>query len=114
MKTFRSITALFIAGDLVIEVDCEEIDINVSSSGTAILSGKTRDMEANVSSAGDLSAYELKTQYCDIDCSSAGDANVFVTEKLDARASSAGNINFRGNPKRKSVRSSSAGDIDER
>ena len=102
------------AADLVVEIDCDEVKVDVSSSGTARLMGNARKMKANVSSAGDLVAYDLKTKICDIECSSAGDASIHVTEELKANASSAGNISYRGNPKRTSVESSSAGDIDKR
>ncbi len=56
-------------------------------------------MKADLSSAGDLNAYDLKVREADISVSSAGDADINVTEKITARASSAGDINYKGNPK---------------
>ena len=55
-------------------------------------------MEANLSSAGDLNAGELKANEVDISVSSAGDASVYVTERLEAKASSAGDIRYYGDP----------------
>jgi len=102
------------AGDIKLEVTSKEIKINISSSGDMTLSGETDILEADLSSAGDLNAYELTVREADISASSAGDADINVTEKLTARASSAGDINYRGNPKYIDSHSSSAGGIHKR
>ena len=68
-------------------------------------------MEASTSSAGDIKAYELTVKEADIKASSAGDVKITVTDRLYARASSAGDIYFRGNPEKVDARSSSAGDV---
>ena len=102
------------AGDIKLEVTSKEININISSSGDMTLSGETDILEADLSSAGDLNAYELTVREADISASSAGDADINVTEKLTARASSAGDINYRGNPKYIDSHSSSAGGIHKR
>ena len=102
------------AGNIKLEVTSKEIKINISSSGDMTLSGETDILEADLSSAGDLNAYELTVREADISASSAGDADINVTEKLTARASSAGDINYRGNPKYIDSHSSSAGGIHKR
>jgi hypothetical protein len=102
------------AGDIKLEVTSKEIKINISSSGDMTLTGETDILEADLSSAGDLNAYELTVREADISVSSAGDADINVTEKLTARASSAGDINYRGNPKYIDAHSSSAGGIHKR
>jgi hypothetical protein len=71
-------------------------------------------IRADLSSAGDLKAYDLQTREADISVSSAGDADVNVSEKITARASSAGDINYKGDPKYVDVHSSSAGGIHRR
>src|SRR5664280_682384 len=72
---------------------------------------KTDNLELDASSAGDLYAYNLKAREADVSASSAGDADVFVTEKLTARASSAGDVNYKGDPKYIDAHASSAGGI---
>jgi hypothetical protein len=47
----------------------------------------------------------------DVSVSSAGDADIFVTERLKARASSAGDVNYKGDPKYIDAHSSSAGGV---
>lgn len=99
------------AGNIKIEVYAKTIRADGSSSGDITLNGETDMLDADLSSAGDLNAYNLKTREANISASSAGDADVYVTEKLTARASSAGDINYKGDPKYIDAHSSSAGGI---
>jgi hypothetical protein len=102
------------AGDIKLEVYASEIDASISSSGDITLSGEAGFLEADLSSAGDLNAFTLKVKEADISASSAGSADVYVSEKLNARASSAGDINYKGEPRYVDGHSSSAGGIHKR
>lgn len=99
------------AGDIKLDLKAAAVDIDISSSGDMTLSGEADRLEASLSSAGDLNAYGLTVREADVSVSSAGDADVTVTERLKARASSAGDINYRGEPKYIDAHSSSAGGI---
>lgn len=99
------------AGNIKLEVYAKEIEADISSSGDITLSGEADNLDASLSSAGDLNAYGLEVREADISASSAGDADITVSERLQARASSAGDINYRGNPKYIDAHSSSAGGV---
>lgn len=99
------------AGDIKLEVYVKSIDADISSSGDVTLTGEADIIDASLSSAGDLNAYNLKVREADVAASSAGDADIYVTERLRARASSAGDINYKGDPKYIDAHSSSAGGI---
>lgn len=99
------------AGDIKLEVYAKEIEADISSSGDMTLTGEADILNADLSSAGDLNAYELKVREVDISASSAGDADVNVSERITARASSAGDINYKGDPKYIDAHSSSAGGV---
>jgi hypothetical protein len=99
------------AGDIKLEVYAREIEARISSSGDVTLTGESDILNANLSSAGDLNAYGLEVRDADVSASSAGDADISVSERLMARASSAGDINYRGNPKYLDAHSSSAGGV---
>jgi uncharacterized protein YxeA len=107
--TMKEVTSLKTssAGDII----GETLDVNISSSGDITLSGEAETLNVDLSSAGDLEAYNLQVKEADISASSAGDAKVNVSEKINARASSAGDISYRGNPKYVDASSSSAGGI---
>ncbi len=102
------------AGDIKLEVHAKNTNIDISSSGDITISGETDMLRANLSSAGDLNAFDLKAREADVSVSSAGDADVSVSERITARASSAGDINYRGDPKYVDAHSSSAGGIHKR
>ena len=99
------------AGNIRLEVFARELEVSISSSGDVSLSGEAETLNADLSSAGDLEAYNLKVKNADISVSSAGDAKVSVSEKIKARASSAGDISYQGDPKYVDAHSSSAGGI---
>jgi uncharacterized protein YxeA len=102
------------AGDISLEIYAREAEIDISSSGDITLTGEAEKMKADLSSAGDLKAYKLNVKEADLSVSSAGDADINVAEKLTARASSAGDINYMGDPKLIDVHTSSAGGIHKR
>ena len=102
------------AGDIKLEVKAQDIDIDISSSGDITISGETDKLRADLSSAGDLNAYDLTAREADISVSSAGDADVNVSERITARASSAGDINYKGDPRYVDAHASSAGGIHKR
>jgi hypothetical protein len=102
------------AGNIKLEVHAKKIDIDISSSGDISVTGETETLRADLSSAGDLNAYDLIAREADVSVSSAGDADVYASERITARASSAGDINYKGDPKYIDAHSSSAGGIHRR
>jgi hypothetical protein len=101
------------AGNAELDIIADEIDIDVSSSGDLTLSGKTSSQKVTVSSAGDYDAYDLECDEAYVRASSAGSARINAVKKIDAKASSAGSVNYRGNPDKVYVSSSSGGDINK-
>lgn len=102
------------AGDLNLEVEANEISISISSAGNAVLKGKTDTLKADLSSAGDLNAYDLEAKYGDISVSSAGSARVFITDEASFHSSSAGDIDYKGEPRMKEIHTSSAGSVNKK
>jgi len=102
------------AGDLKFEVEANEVTISISSAGNADLKGKTNTFNADLSSAGDLNAYDLEAKVGDVSVSSAGSARVYITDEASFRSSSAGNINYKGEPRLKEIHTSSAGSVNKK
>ena len=101
------------AADAELEINAEEIDIDVSSSGDLTVSGRTNSQRVSVSSAGDYDAYDLDCDEAYVRASSAGSARINASKKIDAKASSAGSVNYKGNPDKVYVSSSSGGDVNK-
>lgn len=99
------------AGELDVEIQADEVDLQVSSSGSATLKGDTRQLIADVSSAGNLNAFDLIAEHVDVNASSAADAKVHASRSIRADASSAGNVKYKGNPESRNTSSSSAGNV---
>ncbi|MBP8960378.1 MAG: DUF2807 domain-containing protein [Bacteroidales bacterium] len=102
------------AGDITLELYAKYVDIEISSSGNIKLKGEADTLNASLSSAGDLNAFDFKVKEAKINVSSAGDAEIYVTNKLIANVSSAGDVVYDGNPEYLDARSSSAGRIKKR
>jgi len=99
------------AGDLVLDVVADDINCRISSSGDARLSGTAGELDAHLSSAGDLYAYDLIVGKAKVSASSAGNARIHATEELNLKASSAGDIYYKGDPEIVHKSTSSAGSI---
>ncbi len=99
------------SGDVKLEVYAKKLLLKTSSAGDITLKGTADIVEASTSSAGDIKAYDLKVREADLSSSSAGDILITVTERLKARASSAGDIYYYGNPEYVDAKSSSGGDV---
>jgi hypothetical protein len=99
------------AGDMKLELYAKNVEIDISSSGDITLTGEAGTIDATLSSAGDLNAYDFMVKEAELSVSSAGDADIYVTERLTAHASSAGDVNYKGDPKYVDAHSSSAGGV---
>ncbi len=99
------------SGDVKLEVYATELLLKTSSAGDITLKGTADYVDASTSSAGDIKAYDMEVREADLRASSAGDIKITVTERMKARASSAGDIHYRGNPQYVDAKSSSGGDV---
>ncbi len=87
------------AGTIKMELNAPRTRLDISGAGDATLVGETRDFELGISGAGKAKCFDFKTETTTLDLSGAGDADVFASVKLDATASGAGSVSYKGNPK---------------
>jgi hypothetical protein len=99
------------AGTIEIAVDASDIEVSASSAGDVELSGKTKTLRADASSAGEVDAYDLEAEDVQAEASSGGAIKLSVSQRLEASASSAGSIRYRGNPDKNNTSSSSGGSV---
>lgn len=100
--------------DMRIEVDADHVTSSSSSGSDLRISGKTNSHESNASSGSSISAYNLESKDVSAKVSSGADIAVHATESINARASSGGDIRYKGNPERVNKKSSSGGGISSR
>lgn len=98
-------------GNLTMEVNAKLLSVNCSSGANIRLSGLAKEAELKTSSGGNLKGEALKADHCNMRASSGGNVSSTVVDKLDAKASSGGNIVYYGEPNSTNVNSSSGGNI---
>ena len=99
------------AATVEVSLDAGDVSADVSSAGDIVLEGKCRSLEVESSSAGDIDAYRLESENVRARASSAGSIKLTATKELDARASSGGDVRYRGNPLKTNTDSSSGGSV---
>ncbi len=87
------------SGDVSVKnITAEQVQADASSAGDVALSGVCRTADFSASSSGDIEAKNLKADVVKARASSAGDVTCHAVESLTAETSSAGSVNYKGNP----------------
>lgn len=102
------------AGSADLLVAVEDLRVDITSAAHLKVSGNANFLDVDVTSAGVFSAPNLKCNKVDASASSAGNVSVYAIKEIRAKASSAGNIKYSGNPERSNVHSSSGGSVHKR
>lgn len=91
---------MYLSGASVCQLDVDAAMVDVVLSGASYLNirGTGEKLSAELTGASALKAFNFPVTEATIVASGASDGNVTVTDKLDARASGASEIRYRGNP----------------
>lgn len=100
--------------NLKMEVNAKYLKAGCSSGANIYLSGLAKDAELETSSGANLKAGDLKADRCKMQASSGGNVTATVVEKLEAKASSGGNVEYIGEPASIDINTSSGGNIHRR
>ncbi|MDR1372487.1 MAG: DUF2807 domain-containing protein [Dysgonamonadaceae bacterium] len=92
-------------------LSCEKMQISISGSGEITLKGTGGEASCSISGSGDIDASAFPVQDMDCRISGSGDALVCVKNKLTARVTGSGNIQYTGNPSETDTRVTGSGDI---
>jgi len=84
-----------------------EVNLVLSGASSLVMRGLGDELHAEVSGASSLNAFEFPVRQAEVNATGASQGKVTVTDDLDAVASGASSILYRGNP---SVSSSTSGD----
>lgn len=100
--------------DMRIEVDAENVTSSSSSGSDLRITGKSNTHSTNATSGSSIHAYGLESKDVTAKVSSGADIGVYASESIDARASSGGDIRYKGNPERVNKKTSSGGGVSGR
>jgi hypothetical protein len=100
--------------DMRIEVEADDI-ISSSSSGSDLsISGTSETHSTSASSGSSIRAYDLESKEVTAKVSSGANIRVYAKESIDAKASSGGDIRYKGSPKNIYKKTSSGGGVSGR
>jgi len=97
--------------DARITVVAESVASSASSGADLRISGKTESHTSKATSGSSIRAYELKSTTTIVRASSGAGIDIHASKEIDAKASSGGDIDYRGNPKRINKKTSSGGSV---
>ncbi|WP_299435822.1 head GIN domain-containing protein [uncultured Maribacter sp.] len=104
-------TAMSGSGDITLDINSSTINASMSGSGDINLSGSTTNFDATISGSGDIKAFDLIADNVNATISGSADIKVTAKQKLKARVSGSGDINYKGNPVKIDTKVSGSGDI---
>lgn len=85
------------ASDAGIELKSPAVTVDLTGASTITLKGETKDLRIEGSGASHIKCFELLAENVDINLSGACSAEVFASVKLNADASGASNVRYKGN-----------------
>lgn len=99
---------LFLSGASISQLDAgyREINLDISGASSLVMHGLGDVLDAKISGASSLSAFDFPVREASVKVSGASESKVTVSDELDATASGASSILYRGNP---AVSSNSSG-----
>jgi len=97
--------------NLTMDVNAKYLKADCSSGANIKLSGLAKNADLETSSGANLKGEELKADDCKMRASSGGNVSSSVHGRLEAKASSGGNIVYYGEPGTTDVNTSSGGNI---
>ena len=80
------------------DLDVTSLEIVLSGTGDFILRGVADNLDVEFTGVGDIQAFELITDICNVNISGVGDAELFVNEELNVTITGTGNLYYKGNP----------------
>jgi len=95
-----------------LKLSVNKLNADGSSGGNLKMAGTADLLEVEGSSGVNIKAKDLQCKSCNAGASSGANLKLFVTDKIDAQASSGGNIKVAGNPKERNIQKSSGGNVD--
>jgi Putative auto-transporter adhesin, head GIN domain len=99
------------SGDVQGIVETKTLDCSISGSGDMKLAGHAEQSNVSVSGSGDYSARGLATQNTAVRVSGSGDANINVSNNLEAAVSGSGDVSYTGGAQHVVKSKSGSGDI---
>ena len=83
-----------------VPVDVKYLTIKAVTGASIKVRGTATNQDVEVTTGGVYEAYDLVTEYADVTAASGGNAEVNVSNLLDAKVRFGGNVYYKGNPEK--------------
>ena len=93
------------------DITAKTLTVDVSSGASISISGKSDKLKVDVSSGADFKGYDLVTDYCEASASSGAGVHVTINKELNAKASSGGDIHYKGTALIRDIKTSGGGSV---
>jgi len=114
--TAPSVKDFEIAGSSDLRVsgyDQPSLDLRISGSGSAEVSGRAKSLKLDISGAGEADLANLNVEDADVSISGSGDATIAPTGKVKVDVSGSGNVELKTRPAYLDSRISGAGSVEQ-
>jgi hypothetical protein len=91
----------------------DDIAVNLSSSSSVSLKGKTDNLAIDASSSADCDAKELISNIAQVSASTSSDVHVLALKGLDANASTSASIKYYGKLDKVKITESTSGAVEQ-
>lgn len=92
-------------------VNVSELTADINSGADASLTGSAGKFTVSASSGASFRGYDFVVDYCDASASSGGDVKLTINKELTAKASSGGDIQYKGAGLIRDIQTSSGGGV---
>jgi len=102
------------ASDLKGKVNAKNLSVDVNGASDITLTGNTASLKVDASGASDFKGFDLVTNFCEAKASGASSVKITVNKELNATASGASDVKFKGEGLIREIKTSGASSVSRR
>jgi hypothetical protein len=114
LKTETLVLSMGGASDFKGTIEANLLDVNLSGASDAVVEGKVSKLVVDANGASDFKGYDLVADNCSVEASGASDVKVTVNKELNARASGASGVHYKGDGVIRDLKTSGASNVSRR
>jgi len=99
------------ASDLKGMINAKKLSFDISGASDATISGNAAELSVEASGASDFKGFDMTTNYCTAEASGASSVNITVNKELNAKASGASSVRFKGEGLIRDIKTSGASNV---
>ena len=99
------------ASDLKGKIEAKKLRFVISGASDATISGNAAELSVDASGASDFKGFDMVTNYCTAEASGASSVNITVNKELNAKASGASSVRFKGEGLIRDIKTSGSSDV---